>query len=271
MPELPEVETIRRELAPKIEGHRFIEVFLLCPQMVRHPSSEEFRRCLLEQTIQELTRRGKYLIFRLQSGKALILHLRMSGALLLKRTPAKVDPYTQAIFHLDNSLQIHFCDRRKLGTMELVADEAEVTSRLGPEPLESDFSPEMLAQRLSQHKAPIKAMLLDQKVLAGLGNMYADEALFSAHIHPLREANSLKKEEAEQLHRAIVEVLTSAIDNKGASVDTYLRPGGEPGNQQFYFRVAHRRNEPCPICGTAIQRVPIRNRGSYFCPHCQKE
>jgi formamidopyrimidine-DNA glycosylase len=265
MPELPEVETIKRELAPKIEGRCFTEVVFLCPEMVRRPLPDEFCHRIVGQVMWEVARRGKYLIFRLGSGEALLLHLRMSGSLSLK--PAV---YERAIFHLDSGLDLHFCDRRKLGTIELVKDEREVVGKLGPEPLEKGFTAEVLSQRLSHHRAPIKAVLLDQTVLAGLGNMYADEALFWARIHPLRKANSLSMEEIKELHCAIRRVLTSAIGNRGASISDYLTPHTQQGSQQFAFSVAHRGGEPCPICGTAIQRLPIRGRGSYFCPHCQR-
>jgi formamidopyrimidine-DNA glycosylase len=271
MPELPEVEVIKRELAPEIEGHCFSRVEILCPEMVRRPSPDEFRHRLSGQIIREVVRRGKYLISRLESGEALLLHLRMSGSLALKPASAKVDPYTRAIFYVDNSLEIHFCDRRKLGTIELIKNENEVVGKLGPEPLEKSFTTEVLSQRLSRHQAPIKAVLLDQTALAGLGNMYADEALFSAHIHPLKRANTLSDEEIERLHRAIGEVLKAAIGNRGATISDYRDIYGQLGTHQFSFSVAHRGGEPCPICGTAIQRVPVRKRGTYFCPSCQRE
>ena len=154
--------------------------------------------------------------------------------------------------------------------MELVADETEVTGKLGAEPLQGEFTPQVLAHCLSHHKVPIKAVLMDQSVIAGIGNMYADEALFFARIHPLRQAESLSVEEVEQLHYAIRHVLRSAIDNKGASISDYRDLYAQPGRQQFYFSVAHCGGKPCPICGTAIERISIRNRGSYFCPQCQK-
>jgi formamidopyrimidine-DNA glycosylase len=233
--------------------------------MLRRPSAEEFRQRVVGQTIRELSRRGKYLIFHLDNGEALLLHFRMSGSLQLQ--PA---PYLRAIFTLEDGLRLHFCDRRKLGTMELVKNETEVTGRLGAEPLEEDFTTEVLAHCLSHHKAPIKAVLMDQSVIAGIGNMYADEALFFARIHPLRQAESLSAEEVEQLHHAICQVLNSAIGNRGASISDYRDPYAQPGRQQFFFSVAHRGGKPCPICGAAIERISIRNRGSYFCPQCQR-
>jgi formamidopyrimidine-DNA glycosylase len=271
MPELPEVEIIKNDLAPEIEGRRFVGVDLLCPEMVRRPSPQEFQNRIIGQAIREIARRGKYLIFRLETGEALLLHLRMSGSLLLKSAPAEAEPYSRAIFNLEGGLELHFCDRRKLGTIELVKNEKEVIGRIGPEPLEKGFTPELLSQRLSQRQSPIKAVLLDQTVLAGLGNMYADEALFFAHIHPLKKAKSLSGEEVEQLHQAITQVLISAIGNRGATISDYRDIYGQLGTHQFSFSVAHRGGEPCPRCGTTIERIPIRNRGSYFCPNCQRE
>jgi len=265
MPELPEVETIKNELGPHIIGHTVTGVTLFWQGIVRQPSVEEFCSRLIGQKITGVERRGKYLIFGLTSGEALIIHLKMTGSLWLKPP----DRFIRAIIHLDNEPGIYFRDPRKLGVMWLVTDKNTVASKLGPEPLEAGFTSKVLAQRLSKRTAPIKALLCDQSFVAGIGNMYADEALFSAGIHPLRSGKSLSPEEIESLHRAIRQVLSAAIGNKGASVDTYFRPGGEIGTAHFQFRVAHRGGEPCPVCGTPLERIPIRNRGSYFCPKCQ--
>ena len=194
----------------------------------------------------------------------------MSGSLLLKPASAEYDKYTRAILHLNNEIQLHFHDPRKLGGMWLVEDKNAIVGKLGPEPLEAGFTPQLLAQRLNNRTAPIKALLCDQTFIAGIGNMYADEALFAARIHPLRLGKSLSRDEVERLHSAIRKTLWSAISGKGASVDTYLRPSGELGVAHFQFQVAHRLSgRLCPVCGTPIERIPIRNRGSYFCPKCQ--
>ena len=265
MPELPEVETIRNELAPHIIGRGISGVSLIFEGIVRQPSAEEFRSRLIGQRITDVKRRGKYLIFSLTSGEALIIHLKMTGSLLVKPP----ERFTRAILHLDGGTELYFRDPRKLGRMWLVADKNSIVGKLGPEPLEADFSPQILAQRLSKRTAPIKALLCDQSLVAGIGNMYADEALFSARIHPLRSGKSLSPEEVERLHHALQQVLWSAINDKGASVDTYFRPDGTLGTAHFQFKVAHRGGQPCPVCGTLLQRIPIRNRGSYFCPKCQ--
>ncbi len=269
MPELPEVETIKNELLPHIVGRCVNDVTLLWDGMVRQPSVEEFCSRLMGQRLTGVARRGKYLILTLSSGKALIVHLRMTGSLLLKPASAEPDKYTRAILHLDEGIQLHFNDMRKLGTMWLVEDINSVVSKLGPEPLVASFTPETLLTCLNKRKAPIKALLCDQTLIAGIGNMYADEALFAARIHPLRSGESLSQEEVKRLHQSIRQVLRAAIGNKGASVDTYLRPDGSSGTAHSQFRVAHRGGEPCPLCGTPIERIAIRNRGSYFCLKCQ--
>jgi formamidopyrimidine-DNA glycosylase len=217
-----------------------------------------------------VARRGKYLIFSLSSGEALIIHLKMTGSLLLKSASVEPDKFTRAIIHLDRETRIDFRDPRKLGRIWLVEDTDAIIGKLGPEPLEADLTPQVLAQRLTKRTASIKALLCDQGFIAGIGNMYADEALFAARIHPLRSGKSLSPDEVEHLHNAIQQVLWSAIGNKGASVDTYFCPGGEIGTAHFQFKVAHRLSgKSCPVCGTPIERIVIRNRGTYFCPQCQ--
>lgn len=273
MPELPEVETIVNDLRPRIEGRRFTAVSIYCPEMVHHTSASELRHRLPSQTIKEIARRGKYLVFRLASGEALIIHLRMTGSLLLKRkgeTHGNLNPYVRAAFTLDNGMELLFADRRKLGTISLVKDESQALGKLGPEPFDDKFTPQFIAEGLRNRRAPIKAALCDQEFVAGIGNMYADEALFLARIHPLREANSLSFEEIKRLHKAIREVLTRAIGNGGASISDYRRPDGEPGRQQYDFYAAHRGGQTCKVCSTPIKRIPVRNRGTYFCPNCQR-
>jgi len=274
MPELPEVETIVNDLRPSLKDRSFTDITILWPRMVLQPSAEELRRRLPGQVIKDIGRRGKYLIFRLASGEALILHLRMTGSLLLKRKGDKhpvSSPYITAIFRLDNGMELVFTDRRKLGTVSLIKDESELNEKLGPEPLDPDFTAQALTKRLSSRKAPIKAVLCDQEVIAGIGNMYADEALFFARIHPLREANSLSHEEIKRLHKAIRQVLTRAIGNGGASISDYRRPTGEKGTQQYDFYAAHRGGQTCKVCATPIERISVRNRGTYFCPKCQSK
>jgi len=267
LPELPEVETIKNELLPWVLGQSFTQVSILDAKVVSGGAAEEFRRGLIAQRVESLERRGKYLLFNLASNQVLVMHFRMTGVLLLN--PRALTPHARAVFHLSNGVQVVFSDRRRLGVMWLAGNADAVVGKLGPEPLSEDFTPGILAQRLSQHHIPIKAALLDQSMVAGIGNMYADEALFAAGIHPLRRADTLSAQEIQNLHSSIREVLWAAIGNKGASVDTYVRPEGELGTAHFNFKVAHRGGETCPVCGTLIQRILVRNRGTYFCPRCQ--
>jgi formamidopyrimidine-DNA glycosylase len=266
MPELPEVETIRKELAPHVIGRTISGLSLPWEGIVRQPSLEEFCERLIGQRITGLGRRGKYLIFSLSSGQALVIHLKMTGSLWLK-DPEK---FVRAIIHLDDGSSIYFRDPRKFGIMWLTDDENSVGGKLGPEALGKDFTAKVLAEKLKKRTAPIKALLCDQGLVAGIGNMYADEALFTAKIHPMRAGGSLTEEEVKRLHKSIQRVLAAGINDKGASTDTYFRPSGQPGSAHWQFRVAHRRGESCPVCGTPLERIPVRNRGSYFCPKCQK-
>jgi formamidopyrimidine-DNA glycosylase len=265
MPELPEVETIKNELAPHVIGHTITAVTLFDERIVRQPPVEEFNSRLIGQTITGVGRRGKYLFFSLTSGQTLVTHLRMTGSLWLKPP----DRFVRAVIHLDGGVKVYFRDPRKFGVMWLVEDKNSIADKLGPEPLEAGFTAKTLAKALAKRTAPIKALLCDQSLIAGIGNMYADEALFLAKIHPMRAGGSLTKEEIERLYNAVKQVLTAGINEKGASTDTYFRPGGDIGTAHCQFRVAHRRGESCPTCGTPLERIPVRNRGSYFCPRCQ--
>jgi len=267
MPELPEVETIRNELSPWVVGQSFTEVGIFDAQLVAETSAEGLRHELLGQTIRSLERRGKYLIFNLSGGQCLIVHLRMTGSLLLN--PDGIDRHARAAFCFSNGTWLVFRDQRRLGLIRLVENAETIVGKLGPEPLAESFTPDVLAGLLSKHHIPIKAALLDQNIIAGIGNMYADEALFAARIHPLRHADALLPQEIQTLYHSIRNVLWSAIGSKGASVDTYVRPGGQLGVAQFDFKVAHRNGQPCSGCGTPIQRISVRKRGAYFCPICQ--
>ncbi len=269
MPELPEVETVKNELAPHILGRKITGIDLPWEGIVRTPSIEEFRPRLVGQKITSLSRHGKYLVLDLSSADVLVMHLKMSGSLLFGIDATEPPEYTRAVFHLEERTRIFFCDPRKFGGVWLVSDWKMVARKLGPEPLEPAFTPQVLAQRLKNRKAPVKALLCDQSVIAGIGNMYADEALFAAKINPLRSGSSLTPEELERLHHAIQQTLRAAIRNKGASIMNYYRPGGETGTAHFEFKVAHGRGKNCPDCGRPIQRIPVRNRGTYFCPECQ--
>ncbi len=267
MPELPEVETIKNELAPWVVGQTFADAAILDAKVVCGGTPEEVRSGLVGRKIRSLERRGKYLIFCLSGGKSLVIHLRMTGVLLLD--PEQADRYASAVFHFSNGHRLVFSDRRRLGKIWLVDDASTVICKLGCEPLDEGFTPEVLEQRLSGRRIPIKAALLDQSIVAGIGNMYADEILFAAGIHPLRKADSLSRKELRTLHKCTRQVLEAGISSKGASVDTYIRPQGEMGTAHSDFKVAHRKGKPCSFCGSPIERCVVQNRGTCFCPRCQ--
>ncbi|MFC2035801.1 bifunctional DNA-formamidopyrimidine glycosylase/DNA-(apurinic or apyrimidinic site) lyase [Chloroflexota bacterium] len=272
MPELPEVETVINELSPYIIGHCVTSVTLFWEGIVKEPLVKEFHSRLIGQRIIGLSRRGKYLIVDLSSSDFLILHLKMTGSLLIGQDSSEPPKYTRAIIHLDNDTNVFFRDPRKFGIMRLVKDANCIIGKLGPEPLEASFTPQVLVNQLAKRTAPIKAVLLNQKVIAGIGNMYADEVLFAAKINPRRRVGNLSQEEIERLHRAIQQILWTAIANKGASVDTYFRPDGTEGSAHFEFKVAHGLGgKTCSDCSTTIVRIVVSNRGTYFCPKCQEE
>jgi len=265
---LPEVETIKNEITPHVLGKEIKGIELFWERMVKEPAAEEFRARVTGQTITKVTRLGKYLFFHLSSGERLIMHMKMTGSLLVNPSDRQ---YTRAIIHLDNGTEIHFRDPRKFGVMWLSSDESDVRKKLGPEPLDVNFTREILEKILDKRTAPIKPVLLDQKLMAGIGNMYADESLFEAKLHPERPAGSLSREETGRLHRAIRKVLRKALASGGASVRNYIRPDGNPGTAHDEFSVAHGVGKNCPRCGTPIKRIVVRGRGTYFCPHCQPE
>ena len=269
MPELPEVETVKNELTPYVVGRKITDVVLLWAGIVKEPSPEEFRTRLIGQKITGITRRGKYLPFSLSGGDTLIAHLKMTGSLLVQQNSEELPKYTRAAFILDNDTKIAFRDPRKFGVLRLVKDKNTIIGKLGPEPFDDVFTPRLLGEILLKRKAPMKALLCEQELIAGIGSMYAYEALFATRIHPMRSGNSLTQKEIKSLHKAIRQILSAAIENKGASVDTYYRPDGSRGTAHYQFKVAHRFKEPCYTCGTPIERIKVRARGSYFCPKCQ--
>ena len=270
MPELPEVETIVRGLRGPLVGRTIVGVRIGWENLVARPTVEEFKRRLVGHKILAVRRRGKYLLFPLSGGGCLIVHLRMTGRLLLKNAGDDPDKYDHLIFELDDGRELRFNDMRKLGRVYLVEDAEEIVGGLGPEPLDGDFSPADFAALLSRRRGRIKALLLNQRFIAGIGNIYADEALFAARIHPERRADTLAAEEIERLYRAIRRVLRQGIENRGTTLATYRDAEGREGRNQEYLRVFRRRGQPCPRCGTPIERIVVGGRGTYFCPRCQR-
>ena len=269
MPELPEVETIKRELEPYLIGHTFTGVKVHDARPLGKLPPDEFCSRLVGQTILNISRRGKYILIKLSGSDTLIIHLRMTGSLLWN--PPGNEKFTRVEFFFDSGDRITFTDVRRLGTISLAKKTGTLLKGLGMEPLSSKFTPRALSDLLSNRQAPVKAILLNQNLIAGIGNMYADEVLFAAAIHPSKPALSLTLEQVNILYEAIRNVLKKAIRNRGASIRNYRCPDGKAGKAHEKFAVAHRGGLPCPRCGTTIARIVIRQRGTYYCPHCQQD
>jgi formamidopyrimidine-DNA glycosylase len=272
MPELPEVETIRRDLEPLIDGREITSAWISenAPRLVQFLVPDEFCRQLVGQRIAGLGRRGKYLILNLDSGLMWVVHLRMTGRFQHSAAPCPESPYLRAGFQLDDGSYLCFLDLRKFGMMWLVDDWQTVHPQLGPEPLEDGFELPAFASTLRRRSAPIKAVLLDQTVLAGIGNIYADEALFAAKIRPTRAANSLSRPSVARLHGAIRDVLLVALGDRGSSFSDYVDASGREGGHQLNVKVFRRTGEPCYDCGTEIRRVKVGGRSTHYCPRCQR-
>ena len=271
MPELPEVETIARKLKPHLLGRTIQEAQLRWPRTLAFPSPKKFKERIKGQEIKAVTRRAKYFILRL-SDYSLLIHLRMSGDLSIKEeSKIKPEKHDRLILSLRSSegsplSQLVFNDTRKFGRVWLTAEPEEVLGRLGPEPLSRRFTPEWLYKALHNKHRLLKPLLLDQTFLAGLGNIYADESLHLAKLHPLASSDSVTVAGAEALHDAICTVLKEGIRRNGASFDWVYR-GGE---YQNHFRVYDRAGKPCPVCGTNIERIIVGQRSTHFCPTCQR-
>jgi formamidopyrimidine-DNA glycosylase len=274
MPELPEVETIRLTLEPHVVGRRFERVQIDDPRLVRPFEPLAVAAELEGERVAALDRRGKYLIVRFESGRALLIHLRMTGS--LRHAPSGTladDPHRRAVVKLDDGSDVAYRDVRRFGTWHLLEpEEVEpyLQRRLGREPLERGFTPRRLGERLDGRGAPLKAALLDQRTVAGLGNIYVDEALWRAKLHPLRTAGSLDADELALLTRAIREALCAGIARQGASLRDYSTPDGRRGRMQDRFRVYGREGEPCQRCGTPIHKIRAAGRGTWYCPTCQQ-
>ncbi len=270
MPELPEVETICRYLkegtstSPAILGLTVESVQVLWARTLAAPGLEEFYRRMPGKIIENISRRGKFLRILL-SGDTLLIHLRMSGDLLVESSHIPPAPHHRLLINFQNGLRLAFNDARKFGRVWLVADPLQVTGNLGPEPLDPEFTAEQFYVRLKPMRRQLKPLLLDQSFIAGLGNIYVDESLNLARLHPLEIAREVTEPQAKRLFDSIRQVLTEGIRRNGASIDWVYR-GGEFQN---YFRVYDRKGLPCPACGTPIQRIEVGQRGTHFCPHCQ--
>ncbi len=273
MPELPEVETVRRTLEPHLLGRRVREIYIYLERIVKKPEVAEFRRLLVNRTIETVDRRGKYLLLRLEGNYTWVIHLRMTGQLI--HTGERLeDRHLRLAFLLDDGTWLNFIDMRTFGSMYLLPgdrlDEIRGLKTMGPEPLSSDFFPADFHARLSGSSRPVKTVLLDQTVVAGLGNIYADEALFLAGIHPARRASFLSENEAERLYRAVIDVLRQGIKNRGTTFRDYVDGAGKSGSNQFSLSVYNRSGQACLRCGGEIEKIRLGGRGTSFCPRCQK-
>ena len=290
MPELPEVETIVADLRPHLVGRTIVRCELNFPTIVRHPEPEEFVDAVVGMRIDSVGRRGKYILISLTpphlwggGGEAaggaannlqLVVHLGMTGQLRLVDPVAPLASHTHAVFFLDDGRQLRYRDPRRFGRLLLGTEQALLSSkkmpRLGPEPIDPEFAPDELYRRLRTRRAAIKAVLLDQGAIAGVGNIYADESLHKARLRPDRIAGSLSKKSARRLHESLRESLTLAIANRGSSVDTYRDAWGEIGGQQEKLLVYGRAGEPCFTCGRPLTAIRIAGRTTVFCRRCQR-
>lgn len=274
MPELPEVETIVTDLRPHLVGRTIVRCELSFPTIVRHPEPELFIDGVVDQKIESVTRRGKYIFIGLSDELLLVIHLGMSGHLTVVDPVAPLEKHTHAVFFLDDGRQLRYRDARRFGRL-LLGDEQTLLSskkmpRLGPEPIDPAFAPDELYRRLHKRRAPLKAVLLDQKALAGIGNIYADESLHRARLRPDRIAATVSHRSAQRLHESLRESLRAAIENRGSSVDTYRDAWGEVGGQQEKLLVYGRAGEPCFTCGRPLSTKRIAGRTTVFCRHCQR-
>jgi len=278
MPELPEVETIVRRLRngtpdhPPVPGHTIQSVEITWDRIIEEPDPQSFRENLIGKEIVDVCRRGKFLHFPLSTGH-LVGHLRMSGDMRMEfrispeGNPIPPEEYDRVIINFQTFYRLVFSSVRKFGRMWYVEDPQSLFGDLGPEPLSEAITSDQLDKMLHAHSRQIKPLLMDQHFIAGLGNVYTDEALFWAKIHPLRQSDSLSREETNKLYDAIKYVLMEGIRRFGASLDWIYR-GGEFQN---FFKVYQREGKPCPICGTTIKKITVGQRGTHFCPNCQKK
>jgi formamidopyrimidine-DNA glycosylase len=273
LPELPEVETTARSLRPRIVGHRVISVGGVdWPRMLPNTSEAELQDALIGRRVIAVDRRGKYLLVELEGDTWLSVHRKMSGNLLLVPRGSALEAHTHLVVGLDTDEELRFVDARKFGRVYLFRSSEQlqdfIAERLGPDSL-NDLDESVLAAKLRGRKGRIKSLLLDQAFVAGVGNLYADEALWQARVHPLRSADSLSAAEVRRLAQAIKQVLVMGIERRGTSFSTYLDADGTPGENQEFLNAYGREGQACPRCGRPIRRLLIGQRSSHFCPRCQ--
>ena len=275
MPELPEVETIRRVLEPQIKGVTITTVTVNRPEVIGHPTAEKFCQALTGQTIKAMTRKGKFLSVLMESDDYFTLHLRMTGCLLLTPADYPAEKHTHIVFHLSSGDELRFSDTRRFGRFWLFrkgeSDTYSGVDKLGLEPFDIGLTADYLQQHFGKRKKAVKECLLDQSVIAGIGNIYSDEILFAAKIHPARPANSLTKAEWERLAAAVPERLAYFIEKNALTPEEYLESKGEDYRNTPFLQVYGRGGEACPSCGAMLLRMVVGGRGSMYCPKCQIE
>lgn len=273
MPELPEVEAIRRVLEPQVRGLVIQEVVLRRPEIVEHPAADEFCGRLIGQTLEGIARRGKFLLLRLEGGGHMVVHLRMTGCLLAAPAQLPEEKHTHLVLRLRGGRELRFSDTRRFGRFWLLepgeADAFSGVEKLGREPFDPAFSAQDLKAGLERRKRAIKECLLDQSVVAGIGNIYSDEILFAAGLHPARPACTLTQEEWGRLAEAIPERLSYFLQKNEMTAEEYLETKGREYRNAPFLQVYGKQGEPCPVCGQALCRTTIGGRSSTFCPHCQ--
>jgi formamidopyrimidine-DNA glycosylase len=273
VPELPEVETVRRRLAPALEGRLFEHVEITDARLTRPDDPFEIARELEGERVTKMDRRGKYLIVRFESGRALLIHLRMTGSLRhAQGGELEDDAHRRAVVNLDDGSDVAYRDVRRFGTWLLLEPsevDTYIDARLGPEPLEDKYKAKHLADKLATRRAPIKAAILDQRTVAGVGNIYADEALWRAQVHPLTPANELSTDEVKAVYKGIRAALQAGVRRQGSTLRDYQLPDGSSGTAQDRFKVYGRAGKPCERCGTPIDKIRAAGRGTWYCPSCQ--
>lgn len=275
MPELPEVETIKRVIEPQIQGRMITKVAVRRPEVAAYPEADEFCRRLTGQAVYHMARQGKFLIIHLENKERIVLHLRMTGGLLLAPAQCPEEKYTHVVFSLDNGTELRFSDMRRFGRFWLLREEETDTctgmDKLGLDPLAPACNAEYLSSHLSKRRKAIKECLLEQTIIAGIGNIYSDEILFTAGIYPARPANSLKQTEWERLAEAIPERISYFIEKSAITAEEYLETKGRDYRNTPFLQVYGHGGSPCPKCRETLCRMVIGGRSSVYCPVCQKD
>ena len=273
MPELPEVETVKENLKKRLINTKINDVKVLYNNIIAYPDTNTFEKTLENKKVKDITRRGKFIIFDLED-YYLLSHLRMEGKYFIKNKNDQINKHEHVIFNLDNNQELRYMDTRKFGKMFLIQKENIDTigplKELGLEPFDKKLTPNYLKEKIKNKIIPIKTALLDQSIIAGIGNIYADEILFLAHVNPLKKSNTLKEKELNNIIKSTKEVLNKAIAKGGTTIHTYTSVDGIKGTYQDSLFVHNKEKELCKVCQTQIKKIKVGGRGTYYCPHCQK-